>query len=131
MDEVGQINSSLNLSTDDAVQSDNSFNNRSSSSAYSAEEEIIQQRGRRSPMKGNSGGSNSYNEHKINFPVPVDLFYKIKQTSMRSPEAKKFLRKIEPSGKRKSLLRTPVKRRLKRNVNFLPKLRKQDKRRKW
>lgn len=141
MDVVDHSNDSSVANTSHNVQSDNSFNNRSSISVYSAEEQIIQQRGRRSPKKKSFNDlqqqfeqlqQHLQNHQKQHFVTSRDLFLKIKQISMRSPDAKKkyYNLAIEASGKRKSLLRTPVKRRLRRHVDILPKLRKSDKRRK-
>lgn len=127
------------------VHSDNvSFSNRSSISVYSAEEQIIQQRGRRSALKNTLDDLHQIQQRpickiKTRANNNRDLFRKLRQSSMQSPEtiAIKYCQSqnsfdldkqhdlndpfplnsssssIETSiCKRKSLLRTPVKRRL-------------------
>lgn len=152
MDDESIYSDSGAINTSDNTQSDNSFNNRSGSvSVYSAEEQIIQQRGRRSPKKKslNEQHLSELNfQHLQHIPASRNLFLNIKQVCMRSPDPKqqqKFNQlnsSIESTSdgnicntsnysvRRKSLLRTPVKRRLRRHVGVLPKLRKSDKRRK-
>jgi len=138
---------SLPAANDHNAYSDNISFNSSSISVYSAEEQIIQQRGRRSPRKI------SFNDHyqSLQHHQPQqsqnnnDLFLSLKQTSMQSPDAKTIYYHSQNStnsledidngnassrlsstsssneyscrkGRRnlnKSLLRTPVKRRLK------------------
>lgn len=73
--------------------SDNISFNSSSSSVYSAEELIIQQRGRRSPRKKCQN-----DQHNLSLLKPttqqylssIDSFVDIKRTSMRSPDAKEI-----------------------------------------
>jgi len=119
-------------------------------SSYSAEEQVIRQRGRRMPKKKilqelhQIGQSQQENLGKL--ISSRDLFLKVKQNSMCSPESKSKNSQSSPdhkliqnhalvarlrneSCKRKSLLRTPVKRRLRRNVDILSQVRKSDKRR--
>lgn len=119
--------------------SDNvSLNHRGSISVYSPEEQVIRQRGRRSPLKKALNDLHQIQQrpicHKINNKTTKDLFRRLRQSSMQSPDTKQF--QIEnysmrddsiddsslinsstsstevSSCRRKSLLRTPVKRRL-------------------
>lgn len=81
--------STANLSSDNQAYNDNISFNSSSISSYSAEEQIIQQRGRRSPQK-TSYNDQYYLQHQAQFqPVSTrDMFLRLKQTSMRSPDSK-------------------------------------------
>lgn len=130
----------VNITTDQ--HSDNiSFNNSSIIvSAFSAEEQIIQQRGRRSPMK-KFLEERHHNEQSQQYISTGEMFLAIKRKSMESPDTKSS-RNLSPNpfdplltihnssvnssissndddcrrGKRnlnRTLLRTPVKRRLK------------------
>lgn len=114
------VDNSNDSSEANASTSDNSsICNRSSSSVYSAEEQIIQQRGPRSPNK---------KSHHIDLQQHFDIFHL--ENLSQSQRNQLHQRFNSPRQKKKSLLRTPVKKRLKRHASFLSKLRKSDKRRK-
>lgn len=138
------VNNSIGLIGDVSnAYSDNVSFNRGSISAYSAEELVIQQRGRRTPLKRAHNDLHQIQQkpirhHKINSRVAKDLFRRLRQSSMQSPDTKychsqnnhssdtnqedilnnsnlinSSTSSTETSScKRKSLLRTPVKRRL-------------------
>lgn len=117
-------------STMEGGESDNISFNGSLVSTYSAEEEIIQQRGRKSPKK-----QSIIDQHQLQQQLPQhintrEIFLKIKQSSMQSPEKLPYNDTLTANGNssnatvvnnnnsckrnlNKSLLRTPIKRRLK------------------
>lgn len=114
------------------------------SSIYSADEQIIQQRGRRSPQKSSSlSDYEQAREHYVNLTLNRNLFPVTKHlqqpdspksnpnssiSSSKSSQSPNSPHSRKPV-KRKSLLRTPIKKRLKRHVNVLSQLRQSNKRR--
>lgn len=142
--EGGDNVSVSNTANNSQVYSDNISFNSSSISAYSAEEQIIQERSRRSPKKKRFDDLHELDQLQYQSQASqqltngADSFLKLKETSMRSPDEKSikftpekyasdiigctsFNSSISSStgrpirGKRnlnKTLLRTPVKRRL-------------------
>lgn len=138
--------------SDSGIDFGTTFNNNLSltntDTSFSAEEQIIQQRGRRMSKKKAlhelfQVEQKQQQQHYTRLISSRELFMKIKQSSMNSPDSKSQQLQSSPRNngnalqptasdsnvRRKSLLRTPVKRRLRRNVDILSKLRKSGKRR--
>lgn len=134
-------------STDLSFSDVNRLSSSSNESIYSAEEQIIRQRGSRLSKKKAlqelcQTDNQQLQQQHIHLISSTQEFLRFKQTCMNSPDSKG---KHSPSskavshckqnlnyfstGRRKSLLRTPVKRRLRKNAHILPKLRKSDNRR--
>lgn len=98
-----------------AFVSDNISFNSSSISTYSAEEEIIQQRGRRSPKKKSLDDDHQSLQHlDINqyYHLPLAQYSDPIQTSCAPSCSEQRVWKKSERNLGRSLLRTPVKRRL-------------------
>lgn len=135
---------------------DDEHNSSTASNIYSADEQIIRQRGRRSPQKSSL---DDYEQVREQYSKIIssnrNLFTARNQSTNVSPpssqqsrpaqslrfnlnssiSSSKSSQSIDSLGssvghsRRKSLLRTPIKKRLKRNANVLSQLRKSNKRR--
>lgn len=83
MMEVGGESDSFNTTNNHTYSTENISFNSSLISTYSAEEEIIQQRGRKSPKK-----QSLIDQHQLQQQLPNtrEIFLKLKQSSMQSPE---------------------------------------------
>lgn len=111
--------------------SDTSFtdghNSSTASTIYSAEEQIIRQRGRRSTHLQNNSATKinpkTVNKNNNTHVEPLQPHNRPKY-STQFKDLKQAL-----SAKRKSLLRTPVKKRLKRHASILSQVRQSNRRR--
>lgn len=86
MMEEGGGSDSFNATTNHAYSSENISFNSSLISTYSAEEEIIQQRGRKSPIKQSLINQHQFQQQLPQFINTREIFLKLKQSSMQSPE---------------------------------------------
>lgn len=124
-----------NNSVNSSVDSDMSFtsdghNSSKASTIYSAEEQIIRQRGRRSSqLKSNNAttnGSKTTNNIKNNGTSHIEPLQPHNRTK-HSTQIKDLKQSL--SARRRSLLRTPVKKRLKRHASILSQVRQSNRRR--